>query len=155
MAESYYARRSAGDPAWREQQLAGAREREAARRAADAEAFRPRHRANARRCRERQMASGLTFAQLLVRSPSANAERLRRVLREEVARGTIDYHPTTCRYQLNGRLPADVIEALRDLALPDVDAAAAASRPRRRESAGAIAAAWPRGLPERAVPGLR
>jgi hypothetical protein len=42
-AESYYARRAARDPAWHQQQLAGAREREAACRAADPEGFRERH----------------------------------------------------------------------------------------------------------------
>lgn len=37
------------------------------------------------------------------------------VLREELRRGTIEYHSTTRRYVLNGGLPADVRLAVRDL----------------------------------------
>jgi hypothetical protein len=39
------------------------------------------------------------------------------VLRDEVRRGNVDYFPATRRYALNGGLPEDVKQALRDLSL--------------------------------------
>ena len=65
----YYAARAARDPDWHEAQLRGAAERERRRRERDPDGYRAARREAARRCRERQRAHGLTFAQLLDRSP--------------------------------------------------------------------------------------
>ena len=119
MAESYYARRSARDPEWRAQQIREAKEREARRREEDPEGLRAARREATRRTRERQAAHGLTFHELrerclLVGYPDPEGT-LRRVLREEVASGRIEYHSTSRRYSLNGGLPEDVKRALLDL----------------------------------------
>jgi len=83
-----------------------------------------RRRATAR-CRARQVETGLTLAQLADRClldgyPKAE-ETLRRVLADEVARGTVDYHSTSRRFVLNGGLDLETREALLQLDLPDVD----------------------------------
>jgi hypothetical protein len=126
---TYYARRSARDPAWRERQLLEAREREARRREADPKDLRRRRREATARCRARQAAAGLTFARLLERAAiwhdQAGPKVLAAVLRDEVRRGRIVYHPTTRCFQLNGHIPLDVVEALRGLAAPEVDEAGA------------------------------
>jgi hypothetical protein len=70
VAESYYAARSRRDPEWRREQLAGAREREQARRERDPEAFKAARREATRRCRERQAAGGLTFDESRLREPA-------------------------------------------------------------------------------------
>ena len=80
---TYYALRSARDPKWRLQQLQEAKEREARRRGAELDHVRALARASSRRSRERQRARGLTFRELLARSPRVGAgnprpERLRK-----------------------------------------------------------------------------
>jgi hypothetical protein len=115
---SYYARRSARDPAWREAQIAGAMERERIRREQDPEGLRAAQRERTRRTRERQRASGLTFADLLSNSPRPDPATLRLILREEVALGRIEYLASSRRYHLNGKLPADVRRALLELQPP-------------------------------------
>ena len=117
MAESYYAARSRRDPAWRKRQLREAVERERRRRELDPEKARAIRREGSRRCRARQAERGLTFHQLLARSPRRNAATLRHILREEVALGRIVYRSTSRRFELNGHLPAEVKEALADLRL--------------------------------------
>ena len=109
---SYYAERSARDPAWREEQLAGAAERERRRRESDPEGILAARRAISARRRERQRAHGLTFAELLARSPVSDPAVLRLVLNDEVRRGTVEYHSTTRRYTLNGALDAETRAAL-------------------------------------------
>jgi hypothetical protein len=120
-AVSYYAARAARDPAWPREQIDGARERARARREADPEGFRARRRAATRRTRERHAAAGLTFEELAQRAGalpgSLEREWLVYVLRDELRRGTIEYHSTSRRYTLNGRLPEDVKQALRELAV--------------------------------------
>jgi hypothetical protein len=122
-AVTYYADRSARDPAWRREQIEEAREREQARRAADPDGFRARRREATRRTRTRQAEAGLTFHELLERSrehgvvaagPGDRAV-LAWVLRDELRRGRIDYHGSSRRYVLNGGLPEDVKAAMRDL----------------------------------------
>jgi hypothetical protein len=123
---SYYAERAARDPDWHAAQLAGAKERESERRAKDPEAFRAAAREKTRRTRERQRARGLTFQELLDRSRECAGAGplslgdpivLRRILRQEIAAGRIDYHSTSRRYVLNGGLPEDVKQAFRELKL--------------------------------------
>ena len=80
---TYYARRSARDPEWRLQQLQEAKEREARHPGAELDHVRALARASSRRSRERQRARGLTFRELLARSPRVGAgnprpERLRK-----------------------------------------------------------------------------
>lgn len=67
---------------------------------------------------------GLTFQELLDRSSKlagarvgaiGDPEVLARVLRDELARGRIEYDSATGRYVLNGGLPEDVKRALQDL----------------------------------------
>jgi hypothetical protein len=116
-AGTYYSRRSARDPAGREAQIQGARERERRRRELDPDGLRTARREATRRCREKQAAHGLTFQELLQRSPRNDPASLRLVLREEIALGRIEYHSTTRRFTLNGKLPAGVNRALRDLEL--------------------------------------
>jgi hypothetical protein len=41
------------------------------------------------------------------------------VLRDEIARGHVDYHSTTRRYSLNGGLPEDVKRARSRISRPD------------------------------------
>jgi hypothetical protein len=119
---TYYARRSARDPAWHERQLREAAERERRRRERDREAFRERHREATARCRERQREHGLTLAQLrqrcLLDSYPEAEQTLRRVLAEEVRLGRIEYRSTSRRYLLNGDLDPETAAALRALA-PD------------------------------------
>jgi len=123
---SYYARRSARDADWRREQVEAAKERERAAREADPEGFRARRRAATRRTRERQAQHGLTFEKLLQRSRARRSamtrslgdpDVLRFVLRDLVRSGVVDYHSSSRRYVLNGRLPEDVKQALRDLEL--------------------------------------
>ena len=115
MADSYYARRSARDPGWREREIARVREAERRRREADPDGFRAcRCEAN-RRYRERVAATGLTFQQLLEHSLVRDVATLQAVLRDELRRGRVTYNTTTRRYSLNGGLPEDVKLALRDL----------------------------------------
>jgi hypothetical protein len=126
---SYYARRAARDPAWREAQLAAAAEREARRRERDPEGLRAARREATARCRERQAAHGLTLAQLeracLLDTYPRPRETLARVLRELVASGVVDYHSTSRRYQLNGGLDAETVAALRQLELSGVEGSVA------------------------------
>jgi CRP-like cAMP-binding protein len=113
VADSYYARRSARDPAWHEQQLREAAEREQRRRELDPEGFRAQRRDVDRRYRERVVQHGLTFAELH-RRVGGDRETLQTVLNSQRARGTIDYSSTMRRYSLNGIDPA-LREALLDL----------------------------------------
>jgi hypothetical protein len=126
VALSYYAARSARDPGWREREAARVREAERRRREADPEGFRAARREANRRCRARQAARGLTFQQLLDRSRAAAGATpqgigdeavLAYVLRDELRRGTIDYHSSSRRYVLNGKLDAETLAAFRDLPL--------------------------------------
>ena len=109
VTETYYAGRSARDPDRREAQIARAMEREHQRRAEDPATGRPR---------EPDAASGLTFNELWLRV-GGDRGSLWVVLRNEVRRGRIDYHPTTRRYVLNGGLDPAVRKALLDLGLAD------------------------------------
>ena len=102
MTETYYAGRSARDPDWRAAQIARARERERRRRAEDPATGGPR---------EPEAASGLTFDELWLRV-GGDRGSLWAVLRNEVRRGRIDYHPTTRRYVLNGGLDPALRQAL-------------------------------------------
>jgi hypothetical protein len=119
---SYYSRRSARDPGWREAQVVAASERRRRRRQADPEACRLAHREAMRRYREKRR-HGLTFDELLGRCRQAagttasaigDPDVLRLVLADEVRRGRVDL--AAGRYRLNG-LPYDVKAALRDLEL--------------------------------------
>jgi hypothetical protein len=114
---SYYSRRSARDPAWRDAQIEGAKERERLRREADPDALRVARRLATRRCRAKQSAEGLTFAQLARRSPVPDRAVLALVLRDEVASGRIEYHSTSRRYRLNGGLDPGTRRAFLDLHL--------------------------------------
>jgi hypothetical protein len=116
VAESYYAARTRRDPAWREQQLLEAAEREARRRGRDPEAFKLAGREKSRRCRARHAAHGLTFDELW-RRVGGDRRTLVTILGDEECRGRVDYHSTSRRYRLNGGLPADVVVALRALRL--------------------------------------
>jgi hypothetical protein len=64
---------------------------------------------------------GSTFDQLARRSGALpgtiEREWLAWALRDEVRRGRIEYRSTSRRYVLNGGLPEDVKQALRDLGL--------------------------------------
>jgi hypothetical protein len=93
-AATYYARRSARDPDWRQAQLAAAADREARRRAADPDRVRELDRRAARRSRRRQAVNGLTFHELLERSPTGDRTMLASVLRDELRLGRISW-PTT------------------------------------------------------------
>jgi hypothetical protein len=120
-AVSYYSTRAQRDPEWHARQLREARERERRARELDPEGFRARRRRIDAAYRERHAAHGLTFHELCERClqdgyPDAE-QTLRRVLREELERGVLDYNTTTRRYSLNGALPADVRDALLDLRL--------------------------------------
>jgi hypothetical protein len=108
---SYYAERSARDPAWREAQLREAVERERRRREADPDGFRERRRQVSRRHRAWQAQHGLLFSELL-RSTGAEPDVLAFVLRDEVRRGHLDYRSTSRRYVLNGGLEPAVRRAL-------------------------------------------
>lgn len=116
MAESYDARRSARDPAWREAAIAAAAERKRRRRERDPEAFRLAHVEEQRRCWQAQAASGLTLAQLH-RRIGGDRETLAHILRDEQRRGRIEYLGLSRRCRVNGKLPEDVKEALRHLRL--------------------------------------
>jgi hypothetical protein len=113
---SYYGRRAARDPEWRLRAIAAAGERKRRRRERDPEAFAAAHREEQNRCKRRQAATGLTFAELL-RRVGGDRETLAFVLRDEVRRGRIDYLAFSRRYRLNGGLPDDVKLALRELEL--------------------------------------
>jgi hypothetical protein len=119
VAETYYARRSARDPEWREQQLREAKEREAGRREEDPERLKAANREATRRCRERQAASGRTLHELkarIGRRTGSPAEAIATILADEVRRGRVTYHSTTRRFELRrDAFPPDVIAALRDL----------------------------------------
>jgi hypothetical protein len=112
---SYYAERSARDPDWRAEQLREAAERDRRRRELDPDGYLQARRETARRARARQRAQGLTFQELLDRSPVNDPAVLAFVLRDEVRLGRIEYRSTSRRYLLNGGLPADVKAALRNL----------------------------------------
>lgn len=98
-AASYYARRSARDPDWRQAQLAAAAEREARRRQSDPERVRELDRLAARRTRRRQTARGLTFAQLLA-AIGGDRATLVAVLNSERAAGRVRYAASSRRYEL-------------------------------------------------------
>jgi hypothetical protein len=126
VAESYYSARSRRDPEWRLRVIAEQAERERRRRERDPEAFRARRRETTARCREKQVASGLTFDELLRRSQEragltqgaiGDPTVLRTVMNGLVASGIVDYRSTSRRYVLNDGLPDDVKLALRDLDL--------------------------------------
>ena len=102
MTETYYAGRSAGDPDWREAPIARSMEGERQRRAEDTATG---------GTREPEAASGLTFSELWLRV-GGDRGSLWAVLRNEVRRGSIDYHSTTKRYVLNGGLDPAVRKAL-------------------------------------------
>ena len=102
MTETYYAGPSARDPDRREAQIARAREREHRRSAEDPATG---------RTPEGEAASGLTFNELWLRV-GGDRGSLWAVLRSEVRRGWIDYHPTTRRYVLNGGLDPALRQAL-------------------------------------------
>lgn len=110
MAEGYYARRSARDPAWREAAIAAAAERKRRRRQSDPEACRVAQREAMRRWRARLRAHGLTFHELLLRV-GGERETLALVLNEEVRAGHV--HLAAGRYSLNG--DRELREALRSL----------------------------------------
>jgi hypothetical protein len=168
---SYYARRSARDPEWRERQLREARERERRRREEDPQSFLSAHRKASRRYRarlrrkdpkrwrelkakraalererralfspaERAEASraaverkrrrraraksvvtdlaprGLTFEELLERSPIGDAALLRRVLSSEIELGRVEFDGDV--YSVNGGLDPGIREALLALRL--------------------------------------
>jgi hypothetical protein len=109
--ESYYAARSRRDPAWRQEQIASATQRGRGRRAADPGGYRAARREDSRRCRERQRERGLTFGELLERSPG-DAQTLRRILREEVGLGRITWLASSRRFALDGKLDAETTKAL-------------------------------------------
>ena len=67
---------------------------------------------------ELEATSGLTFNELWL-LVGGDRGSLWVVLRNEVRRGRIDYHPTTRRYVLNGGLDPAVRKALLDLGLAD------------------------------------
>jgi hypothetical protein len=119
VAETYYSRRSARDPEWRAAQLEGAKERERRRRESDPEGVRAANREKTRRTRARQAAHGLTFHELrercLIRGYPDAEGTLRRVLRDEIHRGRIEYHSTTRRFVMNGGLDPETRRALLDL----------------------------------------
>jgi hypothetical protein len=117
VAESYYSARSRRDPAWRRRVIAEQAERERARRERDPETFRARRRVATARSRAKQVAYGLTFTELLQRSPIPDPVMLRLVLNDELRRGRIDYCGSSRRYILNGALDDDTKIALRDLKL--------------------------------------
>ena len=102
MTETYYAGRSARDLDRREAQIARAREREHLRSAEDPATG---------RTPGAEAASGLTFNELWLRV-GGDRGSLWAVLRNEVRRGQIDYHPTTKRYVLNGGLDPALRQAL-------------------------------------------
>jgi hypothetical protein len=64
---------------------------------------------------EASTTQGLTFDELLERSPVDDELTLRRVLRDELEAGRIEYSPAWRRFVLNGGLPHDVKAALVDL----------------------------------------
>ena len=122
----YFVERAARDPDWRAAQIAGAAERERARREADPEGFRAAQAEASRRYRAKHERTGLTFQQLLDRSRREAGETrlaigdpsvLAWVLRDELRRGRVVFNSTTRRYVLNGGLDEDVKQALRELAL--------------------------------------
>jgi hypothetical protein len=115
VGESFYAAKARADPRWRRRQIVQARAREIRRQAADPEVFRKAKRDTMRRTRERQRQTGLTFSELLERSPIGDPELLRLVLNSEVSIGRVVYRASTETYALNGGLPDDVKQALRDL----------------------------------------
>jgi hypothetical protein len=114
VADSYYSRRSAQDPAWRDRQIAAARERKRRARAADPDAARRANTDYLRRHRAKVRAHGVTFRELLKRSPRDDRETLALVLAQEVASGRVDLKLGRL-YVLNGTLPEDVKCALLDL----------------------------------------
>jgi hypothetical protein len=114
VAETYYARRSARDPAWREQAIRSAAERKRRRLQLGPEAARAAHREAMRRYRARLRAQGLTFEQMLTRV-GGDREMLAHIIRDEQRLGRV--HLAAGRYVLNGQLPADVRQALIDLHL--------------------------------------
>jgi hypothetical protein len=116
VGESYYSRRSAVDPDWREQQLREAKEREARRRELDPETVRRQRREASARSRAKQASQGRTFHELL-EATEGDPEVLRKVLRQEVELGRVELHSRSRRYIVNGGIPEDVKEALRDLRL--------------------------------------
>jgi hypothetical protein len=126
VAESYYSARSRRDPEWRLRAIAGARERERRQREVDPEGHRARRREATARCREKQVAHGLTFDELLRRSREragftqgaiGDPVVLRTVMNDLVRRRVVDYHSTSRRYCLNGGLPDDVKLALAEIEL--------------------------------------
>ena len=121
MAEgSYYSRRSARDPDWREAQIREAGERELRRREADAEGFRCARRQVSRRHRERHAAHGLTFYELWLRV-GGERHSLELVLRDELRRGRVDYHSSSRRYSVNGGVSPELRAALLELEPPAVE----------------------------------
>jgi hypothetical protein len=105
---TYYARRSARDPAWREAAIAAAVERKRRRRQTDPETVRVAHRLAMRRYRQKRRAHGLTFTELLFRV-GGDRSTLSTMLNEEVRRGRV--HFAAGRYSLNG--DGEFREALR------------------------------------------
>jgi hypothetical protein len=95
-------------------------ERERRRRERDPEGVRAARREASARCRARQAATGRTFHELLERV-GGEREVLVAILRSEIALGRVVYLGGSRRYRLNGQLPEDVREALRQLALEDDD----------------------------------
>jgi hypothetical protein len=121
VAATYYSRRSARDPDWREKQTDARRERERRQREEDpngsASSAAVRTRTVARDARaDGPCASSRTLRKLLERV-GGDPATLRIILREEIERGVIEYHSTSRRYVLNGGLPEDVKAALREIRL--------------------------------------
>jgi hypothetical protein len=71
---SYYARRSARDPEWRDAQIREAMERQRIRREEDPEGVRDERRRAARKTRARQRETGLTFHELASRAAVQHSE---------------------------------------------------------------------------------
>lgn len=97
---SYYARRGARDPDWREQAIAAAGERNRRARKADPEHVRD----VSRRYRARLREHALTITQLKQRVPvRRDCADLRAVLAQELERGTVELVQGGY-YRLNGKL---------------------------------------------------
>jgi glycine/D-amino acid oxidase-like deaminating enzyme len=112
---SYYARRAARDPAWRQTQVAAAAKRYRRQLEHDPEQVA----AWSRRYREQLRDHALTISQLRERAhvehEHADRQTLRRILREEVEAGRVELVQGRY-YRLNGSLPDDVVAALRQIA---------------------------------------
>jgi hypothetical protein len=94
---TYYSRRAARDPGWREEAIVAAAERYRRAKERDPELVRQ----PSRDYRERLRRRSLTITQLAERTAAADLETLRFVLRDEVRRGRIELVQGRY-YRLNG-----------------------------------------------------